>query len=195
MQKEFHQMKHLCPSCQSSKMMHQKLVKSACFILFILVATASSFKTFAQKCNYEKNEIDALTELIVKRTDPYLFTRINGQPLYAKGQCIGTNKYLKLLFYTFNDFSFQEQREIGFILSNNEEIMVYPRVMPVDSSKMDELTSTNSLLIYKLTETQFQKLSNYPVIKFKYFLVSGFIEEPIKPAKQGIIMDVLRCVE
>jgi hypothetical protein len=175
--------------------MYQKLVKSACLLLLIVVVSANSFKVFSQKCNYEKNEIDALTELIVKRTDPYLFTRINGQPLYAKAQCIGTNKYLKLLFYTFNDFSFQEQREVGFVLSNNEEIMVYPRVMPVDSAKMDEITSTNSLLIYKLNEAQFQKLLNYPVVKFKYFLISGFIEEPIKPAKQGVVMDVLRCVE
>jgi hypothetical protein len=30
---------------------------------------------------------------------------------------------------------------------------------------------------------------------FKYYLISGFVEEPIKGAKQESIMEVLRCIE
>jgi hypothetical protein len=149
----------------------------------------------AQKCNYEKNEIDALTELLVKRTAPAMLLRINGQPLYAKAQCIGDNKYLKLLFYKFNDYSFQEDREVTFVLSNNEEITLYPRLIPVDTAKMDDIMNVNALLVYKLTPEQFQKLNQTPVIQFKYYLISGFVTEPIKGSKQQKIMEVLRCVE
>jgi len=195
MQKELNQMKNLCISCPNFSKSCKSLVKSSFIIILLLILTCASFNAFGQKCNYEKNEMDALTELMVKRTQPILLTRINGQPLYAKAQSIGPNKYLKLLFYTFNDFSFQEDREVGFVLSNKEELMLYPRVMPVDSTKMDDITTVNSLLIYKLTDNQYEKLTQYPVLKFKYFLATGFVEEPIKSSNQGIVIEILRCVE
>lgn len=163
--------------------------------LVFTIALFISSSLYSQKCSYEKNEIDALTELPVKRTTPELLCRISGQPLYAKGQSIGDNKYLKLLFYTFNNFTFQEDREVGFILSNNEELMVYPRHMPVDSAKMDQLTNVNSLLVYKLTSEQFELLKVYPVKKFKYFVATGFIEEPITSKKQNAVINVLKCIE
>lgn len=160
-------------------------------VVFILLGNI----VFAQKCNYEKNEIDALTELLVKRTAPELVCRINGQPLYAKAQCIGQNKYLKLLFYRFNDFSFQEDREVSFILSNNEELIVYPRLMPVDSTKMDQLTNVNSLLVYKLNDEQYKQLTVYPVKKFRYFMTTGFVDVPVTSKRQHAVINVLKCVE
>jgi len=165
------------------------------FVLLLLIVIGFTSNTMAQKCSYEKNEIDALTELVVKRTAPSMITRINGQPLYAKAQSIGDNKYLKLVFYKYNDFSFKEEREVGFVLSNNEEILLYPRLVPVDSTKMDQLPDVKSLIIYKLTDDQYEKLAQTPVAKFKYYLTSGFVEVPIKSSKQGNVMQVLRCVK
>jgi hypothetical protein len=162
---------------------------------FIIILLFSSSNLLAQKCNYEKNEIDGLTELTIKRTTPVMLTRIEGQPLYAKGQCIGSNKYLKLIFYKYNGFLFQEQREIGFILSNNEEIVLYPRQMPVDSTKMDDITNVTSLIIYKLSEEQYKLLTEYPVIQFKYYVTSGFVPIDIKSSKQMSILHVLQCVK
>lgn len=171
--------------------LNKTLAKLGLSIIFMIIFSGVS----AQKCNYEKNEIDALTELVVKRTEPQLLCRINGQPLFAKAQCIGTNKYLKLVFYKFNDYSFQEDREVGFRLSNNEELLIYPRVMPVDSSKMDDLANVNSLLVYKLTSEQYEQLKIYPVKKFKYFVTSGFIEETIAEKRQHTIINVLKCID
>ncbi len=195
MQKELNPTKSLCIFCRSFRFFRKMCTRTTFFILIFFMTILSSVDGFSQKCSYEKNEIDALTELQVKRTTPSLLLRINGQPLYVKAQCIGDNKYLKLLFYHYNDFSFQEDREISFILSNNEEIILYPRVMPVDSSKIDDITNVNSLLIYKLTSDQFQKLLNTPVTQFKYFIASGFLTEPVKGSKQNKVMEVLRCVE
>lgn len=175
--------------------MFQKQYKTTLAVLLVILFTVVCLPSVAQKCNFEKNEIDALTELLVKRTGPTLLLRINGQPLYAKAQCIGTHKYLKLLFYKYNDFTFQEQREVGFVLSNQEEVLLYPRQMPVDSTKMDQIVDANSLLIYKLTDQQYQNLMQYPIVKFKYYLVSGFVEVPVKSSKQGKVMEVLRCLE
>jgi len=173
-----------------------KIIKALFYIFtFAITLFFSSLNLSAQKCNYEKNEIDGLTELIIKRTAPVLLTRIEGQPLYAKGQCIGQNKYLKLIFYKYNGFSFQEQREIGFILSNNEEIVLYPRQMPVDSTKMDDITNVTTLIVYKLSGEQYKLLTEYPVIQFKYYVTSGFVPVDIKSSKQMNILHVLRCIE
>jgi hypothetical protein len=175
--------------------MFQKQDNPLLAVLVFMFCAVVSLPLMAQKCNFEKNEIDALTELVVKRTPPELLVRIKGQPLYAKAQCIGTHKYLKLLFYKYNDFTFREQREVGFVLSNEEEVILYPRQMPADSTKMDQLVEANSLLIYKLNDDQYQNLLQYPIVKFKYYLVSGFVEVPVKSSKQGKVMDVLRCLE
>ncbi|MDA3891918.1 MAG: hypothetical protein PF517_09680 [Salinivirgaceae bacterium] len=175
--------------------MPQKLIKGSFIIFLTILINANSSQVVAQKCNYEKNEIEALTEMVLKRTSPQLLCRISGQPLYAKAQCIGTNKYLKLQFYKFNDFSFQEDREVGFILSSNEELVVYPRVMPLDSSKMDQFENVNSLMIYKLTEEQYKALTIYPIKKFKYFVSTGFVEQAVASKRQSVVMNVLKCIE
>lgn len=171
---------------------YHNLIKITTVICIIVGITTS---TKAQKCNLEKNEIDALTELVIKRTAPEMILRINGQPLYVKAQCIGPHKYLKITFYKYNDFSFEEDREIGLILSNNDEITLFPRQVPVDSAKMDLIADANALLVYKLSNSQYETLCQNSVSKFKYHLISGFVDEPIKKSKQNKIMDVLKCVD
>ncbi len=149
----------------------------------------------AQNCSYEKNEIDAVTELTVKRTAAEILLRINGQPVFVKGQSIGENKYLKIQYYKYSNYEIQEDREISFVLSNEEEVTLFPRTMPVDSTKMSDFSELSTLLIFKLSAEQYQKLKETPITVFKYHLISGFVEEPIKGAKQESIMEVLRCIE
>ncbi|MBI9066436.1 MAG: hypothetical protein JEZ09_04020 [Salinivirgaceae bacterium] len=161
------------------------------FSIFILV----SANLYAQKCNYEKNEVDAVTDLLVKLTQPKMLLRVGGQPLYVKGQSIGTNKYLKLRIYNYVDFDVQEEREITFTLSNTQEITLYPRTMPVDSSKIDSYMNVSTLLVYKLSSDQYLQLKDNAIVKFKYYLDSGFVEEKIKEKNQYSIMTVLRCLE
>lgn len=163
-------------------------------ILIWLLAVLYPSVAKAQKCDYEKNEIDALTELVIKRTAPELLLRINNQPLYVKAQCIGTNKYLKLRYYRYSDASLQENREIAFILQNNEELILYPREMPEDTTSMDDYMDVSTLMVYKLSEKQYELLTSTPVIEFKYFVVAGWISKAIKKSRQTHVMDVLRCV-
>lgn len=167
---------------------NQKLIFSIILFLF-------TFQSYAQKCNYEKNEVDAITDLPIKRTQPEILARVGGQPIYVKGQSIGDNKYLKIRVYNYSDFDIQEEKEISFTLSNDEQITLFPRQMPVDSARLDHLTNVTTLMIYKLSDDQYQNLKDYPVTLFKYFLDSGWVEERIKEKKQGAVMTVLRCLE
>ncbi len=163
-------------------------------VIILLIAT-TQLNGYAQKCNYEVNEIDGLLEMPIKRTVPEMLCRINNQPIYIKAQCIGSNKYLKLRYYKDTEFSIQENREISFILPSDDEIILFPRVMPVDSSAMDDLIEISSMLVYKLSADQYETLKNSPVKVFKYYRVSGFVEKEIKASKQTTLMQVLRCVE
>lgn len=164
-------------------------------ILIIFSFFISSNFLLAQKCNFEKDEVDAVTDLPIKLTEPQILVRVGGQPIYVKGQSIGTNKYLKIRVYNYSEFDIQEDKEITFTLSNDEELILFPRTMPVDSSKIDNLTNVTTLMVYKLSIDQYQKLKEMPVKKFKYFLYSGWVEEKINEKKQYAIVNVLNCLE
>ncbi len=166
------------------------------YLVTIILITGIYFgnNVFAQKCKYEKNEIDGLMEIPIKLTKPELLCRIDNQPIFVKTQCIGTNKYLKIRYYRYQDFIIQEDKEISFVLSTAEEVALQPRMMPKDTLS-DDITNVSTMLVYKLTASQYEKLKNNPTTIFKYSISTGFVEKPIKSSKQTIIMNLLRCVE
>lgn len=164
-------------------------------LLFFGFSALLSDYTFAQKCKYEKNEIDGLLEVPIKLTKEEFICRIDNQPIYVKAQCIGTNKYLKIRYFKYNNFIIQEDKEIAWELPSKEDITLFPRAMPVDSTKINDITDVSVLLIYKLSASQYETLKNNPVTKFKYNISTGFVEKEIKSSKQNAIMNVLRCIE
>lgn len=170
------------------------LIKRQLLTLFFIWLFLPAY-LHAQKCHYEKNEIDAITEYSIKLTQPELLCRINGQPVYVKAQCIGPHKYLKIQYYKYSNYVIQEDREVGLITSNGDEVILFPRVMPIDSIKMDNYDSGISMLIFKLSDSQFETLKNNPIVTFRYYLISGWVEETISGSKQERIMEVMRCVE
>lgn len=164
-------------------------------LLFLSISTFLSNNAFAQKCKYEKNEIDGLLEVPIKLTKEEFICRIDNQPIYVKAQCIGTNKYLKIRYFKYNNFIIQKDREIAWELPSKEDITLFPREMPVDSTKINDITNVSVLLIYKLSASQYETLKKNPVTKFKYNISTGFVEKEIKSSKQNVIMNILQCVE
>ncbi len=152
-------------------------------------------ETQAQKCRYEKNEIDAITEKTIKLTEPEVLLRLDNSPVYVKAQCIGEYKYLKLKYIKYGDFYIVDDREIALTLQNNQEVVLFPRPMPQDTAKTDDILSVTAMLVYKLSSEQYHLLSNFPVKEFKYYMSTGWVSEEISSSKQSIIMDLLRCVE
>lgn len=162
----------------------------------ILLITLSSFSICkAQKCKLEKNEVDALTELAIKRTSQELVMRINNEPIYFKAQSIGNNKYLKLIYFTYGNFTFNEEREIRLITTLNDEVTLFPRITPKDTTKTDDLYNVRSILIYKLSSDQYATLTANGITGFKYFVTTGWVEQHIKASKQGTLQHILKCVE
>lgn len=165
------------------------------FLLIFLYLIANHNNSFAQKCNYEKNEIDGLLEVPIKLTGPYKLCRLENQPIYFKAQCIGDNKYIKIRYYNYDSFTLQKDREIGFVLPSEDELILFPRLAPVDSTKMVDYLDITTTVVYKLSNEQYEILKDVPIIKFKYYITSGFMEKDIKPVNQTKLMEALRCVE
>jgi hypothetical protein len=164
-------------------------------IILGIVLTISNYQVSAQKCKYEKNEIDAITEKAIKLTEPEVLLRLDNNPIQIKAQCIGEYKYLKLRYIKYSSFYIVDDREIAFKLKNDQEIVLFPRPMPQDTAKTDDITAITAMLVYKLSTEQYQLLSNFPIKEFKYYLSTGWMTEEINANKQNVIMNLLRCVE
>ncbi len=164
----------------------------------VIVAAAFAIGTqavSAQNCQFEKNAIDAITETQVKVTQPVTVAKLNNNPLYFKAQSIGSKyRFLKMRYYKYNNFSIDESREISLRLTNNEEIVIYPRHAAGDTIR-STVESSSAMLIYPINAEQYEKLKRYPVKTFKYFVTTGFIEVPIKENKQTKIMGILNCID
>ncbi len=164
-------------------------------LILVIIITCFHSISKAQKCKLEKNDVDALTEMAIKRTAQQLLLRINNEPIYFKAQCIGANKYLKLSYYTYGNFSFKEEREIKLITTLNDEVILFPRVVPVDSTKNEDLYHARSLIVYKLSPEQYTILTANGVAAIKFFVVTGWVNKNIKTAKRTALLEMLKCVE
>ena len=171
------------------------MFKSSVIIAAITTILMVGGNCYAQSCRYEKNVIDALTEVPVRVTQPVTIGKLNNNPLYFKAQSVGIRyRFLKMKYYRYEGFSINEQREIAFRLSTNEEIVIQPRINPADTVQgVGETIS--SLIVYPLTADQYEKLKRFPVTSFKYFGSDGAVEMPIKESRQSKIMEILNCID
>ncbi|MBR5958079.1 MAG: hypothetical protein IKZ99_06925 [Salinivirgaceae bacterium] len=156
----------------------------------ILITVAQTVS--AQSCQYEKNIIDALTEARIKVTQPITLAKMNNNPLYFKAQSVGMRyRFLKMKYYKYEDFTINEEREIAFRLSNNEEIVIKPRATAKESTG----ETMASQIVYPLSADQYEKLKRFPITSFKYYIASDPFEIPIKESKQTKIMEILGCID
>ncbi|MBE9469024.1 MAG: hypothetical protein IMY72_11995 [Bacteroidetes bacterium] len=169
-------------------------MKKNSLIIILIFISISAFSQ--KKCKYEKNAIDALTELRIIRTVPVSICRVNGQPFYFKAQTIGDRKYLKLKYFRYNDFKIKDNTELTFTLSNYTNITLTPRKVKKDTTEQESnFMTVSSMIIYQLTDEQYKTLIKYPITSVKYFIDTGFITKSIKENKQNKIQKILKCIE
>src|SRR6056297_463550 len=98
----------------------------------VILLTFTLFATTvkAQKCRYERETIDAKTEMVIKRTEPVEITRVNDHPFYVKAQCIGQHKYLKARYYLHNGFKIRESEPLEIVFIDNSSVLLKAREMP-----------------------------------------------------------------
>lgn len=164
-------------------------------IISLMFGVLVSIGVFSQKCRYEIDRIDAITELVIKRTEPIQITELNGQPLFIKGQCIGDKKYLKVRYYRYNGFTIQEMLPLEILFADNTSISLIPRNMPKKPESLSGFVKISSLLIYNLTTEQFIQLLEKPVAQISYHIDGGGkIDKEIRKRYQADLQYIMRCV-
>lgn len=147
-----------------------------------------------QKCHYEKDMIDAATELPVKRTEPIEMATVNDHPLYMKAQCIGSHKYLKIRYYRYNSFEIRSSEPFEIIFDDQTSVKLNARKMP-ETKKNGGFVKVSSLLIYNLKPSQYEQLLEKPAVQIKYYIEGGgYIRKDIRKRYQEDLMYLMRCV-
>lgn len=161
---------------------------------FLLIITFGTSFSYAQKCRYEKNELDAVTELVVKRTEPVEVTEVNDHPLFMKGQCIGKRKYLKVRYYRYNSFEIDGSHPFEIIFDDQTSVKLEAREMP-EGESTSGFMKVSSLLIFNLTDDQYQKLLDKPAVQIKYFIKEGgYIRKDIRKRFRDNIQHIMNCI-
>ncbi|MCK4661828.1 MAG: hypothetical protein KAT68_03100 [Bacteroidales bacterium] len=163
--------------------------------IYILLFISPLIST-GQNCKYEKNEVDLNTQLRIKRTEPVTICRVNNQPFLVKAQSIGKNKYLKFRYFRYNNFRILPGSEMVFTLSDNTSVSLTSIITPADTAQNNNsFTTISSLLIFKLSDTDFEKLMSTNVIRLKYFKENGYVNKIIKEKNQETIRQILKCIK
>jgi hypothetical protein len=148
----------------------------------------------AQKCKYEIDQLDAKTELQIKRTEPIELVRVNNQPLLMKAQCIGEKKYLKVRYYQYNGFEIRDSEIFEIIFSDRSSVKLKPRKLPKKKATGGFVT-VSSLLIFDLTNKEYKQLLENPVIEIKYYVEEGgYIRKEVRKRFQTDLQHIMKCV-
>lgn len=175
---------------------HQETMRRMQTMRFIgLIITLFVIKSLAgQKCHYEKDMIDAVTEMQIKRTEPIEMATVNEHPLYMKAQCIGPHKYLKIRYFRYNSFEIRAEEPFEIVFNDHSSVKLEARKMP-ESKNSGGFVKVSSLLVYNLTSAQYKLLLNKPVVQIKYYIESGgYIRKDIRKRYQDDLQFLMRCV-
>lgn len=164
-------------------------------VFLILVSIMWMYSAvYGQKCHYEKEMIDAETELQIKRTEYVDIMRVNNQPFLIKAQCIGSRKYMKIRYYRYSGFQIRTNEPIEFFFEDNTSVKITAREMPKTKAGSG-FVQVSSMLVYDLTTEQYLQLMNNPIEAVKYYIESGgFIREEIRSRYKSDVQHIMQCI-
>ncbi|MDD2562928.1 MAG: hypothetical protein PHU27_01760 [Salinivirgaceae bacterium] len=150
----------------------------------------------SQKCNLEVNQVDPVTNAVIKRTADESVGRLNGQPLYFKAQCIGEKKYLKMRYYRYGDFTISEETPLIITFLDESTLEIMPRKSRRSQSADETLTSVSSLMIFDIDKNQYTTISKQPIKQITVQTETNeTIVTDIRERFRLVLQEILNCVE
>ena len=150
----------------------------------------------AQNCKLEIDDIDPRTKLRVVRTEFEQLERVNNNPFLIKAQAVGEQRFLKIRYYRYNNFEIKPGSEMEFILSDNSTVTLKPFINPGDTvPEQNSFMTVSSMIIFPIEPADFEKLSTYDLVKFKYFIEQGYIYTEVKEKRQTLLRELLQCIK
>jgi len=167
------------------------------FFLSILVAFFLLIKIHSaaqEKCQLEVNQVDPITNMVVKRTIDYSIGKLFGQPLYFKAQCIGEKKYLKMRYFLYGNVEISDEEPIRLIFLDDSFLEIKPRKMPQRNSE-GSLTTVSAMLIYDLDNNQARQLTSNRVKKIELRATNGeSFEVEVRERFREYFIQMVQCV-
>lgn len=158
----------------------------------VVIIPIISFNSEAQKCKYEKNELDEFTKnyvVITKRRSLYQYL---SNVLTMKGVMINDNKYLRAEIGASGIFSVDKGDKLMFILGDGSVL----ELKSVEYVIADHKTHGfyGAVADYYIDPEKFQLLSNYKITKVRIYTTDGYIEKKIKQDYQYNVSFLLNCL-
>ena len=150
----------------------------------------------SQKCNLEINQIDPVTNSVIKRTEDISVGRLNGQPLYFKTQCIGEKKYLKIRYYNYGGFFISEEKPLIVTFTDNSTLELIPRQSGRKKNDVNDLTTVSSLLIFTISKEQSSALKKQPIMLITVNTENDeVVDTEIRERFRTVLQELINCVE
>lgn len=161
-----------------------------------LVLLFFSVICLAQNCKLEIDDIDPRTKLRVVRTEFEQLERVNNNPFLIKAQAVGDQRFIKIRYYRYNNFEIKPGSEMEFMLSDNSTVKLKPFISPGDTMpEQNSFMTVSSMIIFPLEQADFEKLSTYDLVKFKYYIEQGYLYTEVKEKRQSVLRDLLQCIK
>jgi len=162
-------------------------------VSFLIISQSITLE--AQNCNYDVNEIEPGSGLLVKRTEDMAIGKLNNQPFYIKSQCIGDKKFLKIRYFCQNDFFIHDKEPMVLTFLDNSKLEIPPRPNNKTEQTRTQFTKVSEMLIYDITQEQYNKIvaQQAKKITFKTW-DNDFVDLELKDKFRLSLQQLLQCV-
>lgn len=164
-------------------------------IITVLMGFAGASK--AQNCLLEINQVDPVTNLVVKRTEDVAIGKLNGQALYFKAQCIGTKKYLKVRYYRYGNFALSDKLPMILVFQDGTSVDLIPRPLAApNTGEQSNIVSVSSMLIFDISEQQYNTIIKNTIVSVSITTENGNSHHvDLRERYRQTIQTLLKCVD
>lgn len=161
--------------------------------LIILFSFFWSLNSHAQ-CSLEVNQVDPVTNMVVKRTIDYSVGKLFGQPVYFKAQSIGEKRYLKIRYFMYRDLEISDELPLRFIFVDESYLDVQPRKAQ-NRSKEGNINVVSAMILYDISNEQAKQLIEKNVKRVELKTTTGDpLEIDVRERFRNTFSIILQCV-
>ncbi|MGG5506759.1 MULTISPECIES: hypothetical protein [unclassified Myroides] len=170
--------------------------------IFLIIVILSSFIANAQKCKYQRNEVDNFTKKTIIETKREIFTTS------GMGLGFGTayslfksddNKFIRFYFSTTDKpFAIKEGDNIMIKFSDDDVMSLkFSKSDISNSSYISQIkTSTYSLdALISITESDIRIFESKIITDIRVYTTDGYIDGEVNAKRAKKFQSILKCIE
>jgi hypothetical protein len=149
---------------------------------------------YGQDCRYEQNDVDKFTKKTVIITKPEIVWKdaMMGYSLSFKVKKIDDQYIIWMRYSSPGSFIIEKYSKLMLLTKNQEtfELNAFETVIPKSYSNGSYVE-----VDYLISKETYEKLKNSIITDVRLYTSEGYIDKKLKENKQGILPDLLRCID